>query len=327
MLRNCSWNYNAKNEIIAFLDIKTIPSKNWLSEGWKRLTEDNYEVIFGLTKYISITYFQKILLYTSYGNIYYETVPGTILYKNKFIYIGNFIENVRSGEDQEWKQRTKFKITKYFIPNKNNLTYSHLPKNILFLIKKYFFYSIDTAFVEVQEKIKNSYLLIMLILSAIIVPKWNYFLPNWEKNILYIPNITKIYIVTIIIIYLFYVLFSFASNYRNNKSNFVVLNLFTYSLLIIIFFTAFYWNQTIANWLETSILYIPHITKIYSITLSLISVFFRGIISPYLKKVPIKKLFPFNWILVGFLGLLLDVIKAPAYSIGALILPFIRQKK
>ena len=317
----------AKNEIIAFLDIKTIPEKNWLSEGWKKLTNENYEVVFGLTKYISNSYFQKILLYSSYGNICYKTVPGTILLKKKFIDIGNFIENVRSGEDQEWKQRVKFKKTKYFIPKKHSLTYSHLPNNILFLIQKYFLYSIDTAFVEVQKKIKYTYLLIMLILSAIIVPKWNLFLPNWDKNILYIPNITKIYIILLITIYLLYVFFAVAINYKKNKSNFVFFNLFTYFLLIITFLSAFYWNHLIAKWLETSILYIPHITKIYLITLGLISIFYRGIISPYLKKVPMKSIMPFNWIVVGCLGLLLDITKAPAYSIGGLIIPFIKKKK
>lgn len=34
-----------------------------------------------------------------------------------------------------------------------------------------------------------------------------------------------------------------------------------------------------------------------------------------------------NWILVGLLGILLDLIKAPGYLLGSLLTSFVRRKK
>ena len=41
----CNW--------IAFLDSKTIASENWLSEYKKLILKNNYDVIFGSTKFVS----------------------------------------------------------------------------------------------------------------------------------------------------------------------------------------------------------------------------------------------------------------------------------
>ena len=84
------------------------------------------------------------------------------------------------------------------------------------------------------------------------------------------------------------------------------------------FFIAFYWNEVIAGWVEDSVWYIPHVTKIYVCTCLAGSIIYRGIYFPLKNGFNYSELFPFWWIKVGFLGLLLDLVKAPGYILGAI---------
>ena len=78
------------------------------------------------------------------------------------------------------------------------------------------------------------------------------------------------------------------------------------------------WNDVIANWMEDNIWYIPHITKIYLCSLVLFSILFRGIYFLINRNVQLKKIFPFKWIKIGFLGLMIDIVKTPGYLLGSL---------
>ena len=131
----------SKNDIIAFLDIKTLPSDDWLIKSINLLKKNKSKVIFGSTKYFYNSYFNKILFICSYGEKIYETLPGTVLYKKTFKRIGNFVENVRAGDDIEWRDRVKKHTQFYFDNNFNNISYESLPKNIIQTQKKYLIYS------------------------------------------------------------------------------------------------------------------------------------------------------------------------------------------
>ena len=68
----------------------------------------------------------------------------------------------------------------------------------------------------------------------------------------------------------------------------------------------------------------PHITKIFIIITLISSLIIRGIIIPLSRNIKSSYLFPFNWLIVGLLGVLLDLSKAPGYLIGSLALPFLK---
>ena len=86
-----------------------------------------------------------------------------------------------------------------------------------------------------------------------------------------------------------------------------------------LFTSAFYWNEVIAGWVEDSVWYVPHITKIF-IGLSLAcSIFYRGLYFPLNNGISLSALFPFSWIKAGILGLMLDIVKAPGFILGALL--------
>ena len=59
------------------------------------------------------------------------------------------------------------------------------------------------------------------------------------------------------------------------------------------------WNGGVAE-AESSALYIPHITKIYVLSLFMISFVYRGIYFPLYGGIYVKELFPFNWILLWY---------------------------
>ena len=67
---------------IAFLDSKTIASENWLLEYKKLILKNNYDVIFGSTKFISKKKIKFLLFFICYyGNKSHCTVPGTLIKK------------------------------------------------------------------------------------------------------------------------------------------------------------------------------------------------------------------------------------------------------
>jgi glycosyltransferase involved in cell wall biosynthesis len=306
----------AKYKYLALLDAGTIPDKNWLSDYIKILKEENVDLVFGKTQYQAISYFQKILLYSSFGNLGHETTPGTLIKKNIFLQ-EKLIEGVRAGGDLEWRQRLK-KLSSWSNPTENYLNYYTLPTNIFSAAKKFFIYQLHSSRLEIQEVVRDLYLGVFLILVTLIIPKWNAIV-GWSSSPLYIPNITKIYFLSISLFMLSLYLLN-KNIFRNSikKQAFIRMRLVTIFLLIIFFIIANQWNAMIANWIEISSWYIPHITKMYLGSIFSASLIYRGLYFPIRNNVELKQLFPLNWLAVGLLGLFLDLIKAPGYLLGSL---------
>ena len=188
--RNYGLEFTSKN-IIGLLDVKTIPKKNWIEEYVKIIINNKKDIVFGKTIYLANTYKQKIILSSTFGNIKHETTPGSIFLKKVFEK-NKFIDNVRSGDDLEWRNKIK-NLHNASTPENNYLEYSQLPKSLIIFIYKYFIYSLHNSKVNVQHNIKDAYLGLFLILTSLVIPRWNYLIGNWNNNPLYIPNITKYY--------------------------------------------------------------------------------------------------------------------------------------
>ncbi|MDB9908786.1 glycosyltransferase family 2 protein [Gammaproteobacteria bacterium] len=318
LLPGAARNFGAKktkNNFIAFLDASTRPDPDWLENSSTILHEESANLVIGKTKFQAQTYFQKILRACSYGKKAHETVPGTLI--KKTVFMDNiFIEWLRAGEDQEWKQRIALEH-KISVPNEALISYFGFPKNINRAIKKYFTYSVSAAFVEVQNNLKDLYLSLVLVFSALIIPRWNYLLPDWDKSPWYVDDVSKKYLILICAIF-------FLANIANRlvHSN-LRLGLFSNTSLKLIIFLGlslliYNWNRLFADWVGSALLYIPHITKIYILLIIIITFFMRGIYFPLKRQISHQFLFPVNWIIVGCLGLILDLIKLPGYTFGAL---------
>ena len=200
----------------------------------------------------------------------------------------------------------------------------NLSKGILPALKKFFVYQIYGSFVDIQHNVKDIYLGLTLILSLIIVPKWNYIV-GWDSD-LFIPHITKVFFLSILLIIAATFLLNRAILRRSSSRHFLM-NSFKVIVFILITFSIYNWNASVAKWVEDSIWYIPHITKIFLLSILGASFVYRGIYFPIKNKIKLSYLFPFNWILVGFLGIVLDIVKAPGYILGAIFATFIKNRK
>ena len=307
----------AKSDWIAFLDSKTIPNEDWLERYQHLVQAYHVDAVFGVTQFDAKSPFQKALRAATYGKIGHHTVPGTLINKKVFIDSGGFLEHVRMGEDIEWRERLTKKDVNIHRPEKPIVYYIGLPVNFSNTLKKYLISAYHTARLNILRNVKDAYLTLLLILSTIILPKWNYLIGDWDNNPLFIHHVTKIYLIALVSLFLAYQLVHYLF-FRNTPQT-----LFsgTLRVILILFLTlaVLNWNAVIAGWVEDAVLYVPHITKMYVGGVLLTSILYRGIFLPLKRKVEPGYLFPFRWIQVGLLGLSLDLVKAPGYVVGAVI--------
>lgn len=313
--RNVGLNESSE-EFIAFLDAKTCPTNKWLSNSFELIKNKKYDGIFGSTKFLASSKFQKLYKACSYGEKSHETVPGTII-RRDLIFNNNlfFDENARAAEDILWRSEIKRECN-VFAPSDPTTSYDDLPKSIFELLKKYIRYSFDGAILDVQSNIKEGYMAIFLTLVFLLIPRWNYLLPTWDQHPLYIDNVTKKVYFLIFLIFISYYLIK---RYFRNHSRSPFLTLIKYLTYLLIFFTIFRWNDVLTNYTESASLYIPHITKTFLIIIFVLMLLIRGIFRPIVNGVYKTELFPFLWLRVGLLGVFLDIIRAPIYIFGALI--------
>ncbi len=308
----------AKREWIAFLDSATVPEHDWLERCVEIAIEKKADFVRGLTIFEADTYFKKLLRATTYGCSPCGTLPGSIMKKEVFEKSGGFIPNIRSSEDVEWIERIKSMGHKTDTVKDFVSIYYGLPGNLWLAIKKYYKFAMAGAQTEVFRGHKYLYMSALLVLLTILIYKWNKFATGFDENsILYIPHITKIYLVSLVVLY---IVFKGFLRPWNRK---IKLGVFekVYLLVIAILTTGliYNWNLIFAHFNVKSVLYIPHITKIYVSSLLLLSVIFRGIIRPLRRKVECSFIFPVNWIIIGLLGVALDIVKAPGYIWGGIL--------
>jgi glycosyltransferase involved in cell wall biosynthesis len=312
----------ARGDWIAFLDSKTIPNENWLERYQHLVQAYNALAVFGVTKFNAESPFQKTLRAATYGKIGHHTVPGTLIKKKVFIDSGGFLEHVRMGEDIEWRERLIKNAFNVHMPDEPVVTYHGLPATFVITLKKYVKSAYHTARLNILRNVKNAYLSLALILSAIILPKWNYIIGGWDTNPLFIPHVTKIYLIALVFLFLSYQLVHYL--FFRNMSKTLFSRALQLIVLIFVTLAVFNWNAVIAGWMEDAVLYVPHITKMYVGGVILVSMLHRGFFLPLKRKVELGFLFPFRWIQIGMLGLSLDLIKAPGYVVGAVIATFKR---
>ena len=306
----------ARGNYLGFLDTKTIPELFWISSCMEQFKCSTLDVVFGKTLFVGENNFQKLIKAASYGNIPHETVPGTVIRKKSWNKVGGFSETVRATYDIEWRNKAKI-LLNYSNAGDICITYAAFPLNLFSATRKYFSYSFHTARTQAKNHIKQWYLSLFLVCMALVIPRWNYIIPGWDSNPLYIPHVTKLFLLAIIC--LFFVLIVVERLFALTRDNFV----FKYSLKWIIFIFVsigvYNWNEFFASWVETATLYVPHITKSFLGLAATIFVLFSGIIAPIRKNESVTYLFPFNWIVVALLRFYLDVVKAPGYIFGAII--------
>ena len=62
-----------------------------------------------------------------------------------------------------------------------------------------------SAKVRAQRNTRDIYLSVLLVFFSLVITQWNYLIGGWDTNSLFIPNITKIYFLSLVIVILFYI--------------------------------------------------------------------------------------------------------------------------
>lgn len=305
----------SNGEIIAILDSKTIPQNQWLEKGIKKLTQSNFDVVFGSTSYLADTKVQKIFQACIYGKDPVETTPGSIFPRQIFKKVGEFIEDTRTADDLEWRNRVKYQGLSFYSPSESMQTYDNISKSIFGEFKRSFIYQLHGAKLDVQKRARIVILGISIILITLLIPQWNNIV-GWESSPLYIENITKSYFYGLSIFSLIILTISHKFNQlvRNIWFKFLTVSLFLLSSYLI-----YKWNSAMAGWVEDSIYFIPHITKIYLGTIIFCGICYRGLYVPLSRGISSRSIFPINWLFIGFVGFIIDLGKYPGYLIGAIL--------
>jgi len=313
----------ASEKYLAFLDSKTIPNRNWLLSSFAMLKD--YEVVFGSVHHIGVSSYQKLICAAIYGENTLEHISGSLMLKSVFLKIGFFNEKSRAGEDVAWKERVKESGLNYYVPTEVSAVYSEIPSNLLFHIKRAFIYQMHGSFLDIQQSTRVVFLSLFLIFLATLVPSWNDLIFNYEKSALFVPHITKFFLVFLgLFIFINIILLKFSIiKFRNRRS---VKFLIYLSIIIWFFVVADNWNAAIPAWDESSPFFVPHLTKLYLVSLLALSFIGRGIIFPIKRGVQNKYLFPYRWVGIGLIGLILDISKSPGYLMGSIIIVYEKGK-
>jgi len=304
----------AKHEYIAFLDCRTIPSDNWLQHYSQLIKENDTGVIKGSFTVLANNKFQWYLRTALYGVSTHESVPGMLMEKRLFESTGGFDEDLRMAEDLEWRQRLRRDQIKIISVATPFLKYDGLPESLFIACQKHFESGYYISLVK--ENTKNLLFSILLFATILIIPRWNFYLIGWDSSPLFIPHVTKIVFLIVSSLLLIWRLI-YALTPRVLPNNLFV-SAVKLTILGILTLSVYNWNASMALWVEDAVLYIPHITKIY-VGLLIGSVFiYRGIIRPMMNNITHKELLPKNWLLVGMVGLAIDIAKVQGTIVGVI---------
>ena len=198
----------ASGDFIAFIDIMTIPRINWLSDYLKLInTGEMVDIIWGSTVYdVNNSGLMPYVRDSIYGIDPIRTLPGSVVRKNVFLRVGLFLENVRTGEDSEWMNRTRYLN---IVSIDSDLVaadyYGLLRLNFKNLLKKWLVSYRASGRLEYYKWQRQLAIFIALPYLIFLAYNWNWLVTEWQiSSLFYIPHITKIVIIIPLLIYFFY---------------------------------------------------------------------------------------------------------------------------
>jgi cellulose synthase/poly-beta-1,6-N-acetylglucosamine synthase-like glycosyltransferase len=181
------------SELIAFIDVQTIPNRNWLELSIGTLTNSNIDGVFGSTTFTAKTTFERLIRDAFFGVLPRKTLPGSVFRREVFNKAGHFIDWVRAGEDTEWLLRLELlKIHAIYLPSALVEYVGLVGADLKSLLSKW--YRNYSASHELPHLFPQKMFLWMCLYPLIIFIafNWNYLIANWRMDSpFYIGHITK----------------------------------------------------------------------------------------------------------------------------------------
>jgi glycosyltransferase involved in cell wall biosynthesis len=196
----------SKGDILAFLDVKTMPLPYWLEESLFLLKNDsNIDGVWGATYFLANNKFEKIVRDGFFGILSRKTLPGTVLKRDVIKRAGHFVDWVRAGEDTDWMLRVK--LLKINIIQKKDILIEYeglIGINLKQIILKWYRNYSSSRELPHLFPLKLIIWLILYPLLIVIAFNWNYLIADWRiESPLYINHITKIVVFLPILFYTF----------------------------------------------------------------------------------------------------------------------------
>jgi hypothetical protein len=193
----------ATSELIALIDVQTIPKPHWLEVSLKLIANNDVVGVWGATCFSARTRFERLVRDGFYGVLPRRTLPGSVFKREIFFKAGQFIEWVRAGEDTEWMLRLEVLKIRIGYSSTALVDYVGLSElNTQQLFKKWYrnyTASRDLPHIYPQKMILWLVLYPLLILIAF---NWNYLIAGWQmESPLYIGHVTKIVVILPCFIY------------------------------------------------------------------------------------------------------------------------------
>ena len=190
---------NAVYENIAFLDVLTIPSKDWLMSSFNQLSDKKFEGVWGLTSYMASCPKEEIIRASTYGIKPIRTLPGSIFKRNTFKKLGLFIDSVRAGEDGDIFSRIDLHQINMQDPD-STIKYTGLHGiSYCDVVKKWYRNYLYSAQLPHFRPHKDLYFYVLSAFLIIAAFNWNQIfsydpsIGGWNtESALYLPNVTKI---------------------------------------------------------------------------------------------------------------------------------------
>jgi glycosyltransferase involved in cell wall biosynthesis len=198
---------SASGDWIAFLDVQTIPRKDWLERQLKLTKNLDMVGSYGATLYIATGAKSALVRDAIYGVLPVRTIPGAVLHKSVFKLVGQFIPILRAAEDTEWMIRAELMQLKIFN--------GHVEPSTDYI-------GLDgLGFIEISKKWRRNYVscrdlqhlkvqrvlvaLMAYVTVSLFALNWNALVAGWQMDSpYYIHHITKIVSLLPVV---FYVLF------------------------------------------------------------------------------------------------------------------------
>jgi hypothetical protein len=172
--RNIGLNH-ARGDLIAFLDVKTIPARIWLEKACEKLKDPNVDGVWGSRSYACDTVLACLIRDAIYGRVPVRSVAGSVFRRRVYSVVGQMISWAPAGEDGDWMHRVEAHKLSFLVPSEANHSYQGLDdKPLFFFIEKWWRYYHFSRLLPVNNRdrwLSFGLLYIILIFFAF---NWNY---------------------------------------------------------------------------------------------------------------------------------------------------------